>query len=45
MLSLGVACAAFVAGSTAVIAAPNTTNQPVDPKDSPLVQELSLIHI
>ena len=40
MLSLGVACAAFVAGSTAVIAAPNTTNQPVDPKDSPLVQEL-----
>ena len=40
MLSLGVACAAFVAGSTAVIAAPTTTNQPVDPKDSPLVQEL-----
>ena len=40
MLSLGVACAAFVAGSTAVIAAPNTTNQPVDPKASPLVQEL-----
>ena len=40
MLSLGVACAAFVAGSTAGIAAPTTTNQPVDPKDSPLVQEL-----
>ena len=40
MLSLGVVSAAFVAGSTAVIAAPVAMNQPVDPKDSPYVQEL-----
>lgn len=40
MLSLGVVSAAFVAGSTAVIAAPEAMNQPVDPKDSPYVQEL-----
>ena len=40
MLSLGVVSAAFVAGSTAVIAAPGAMNQPVDPKDSPYVQEL-----
>ena len=40
MLSLGVVSAAFVAGCTAVIAAPVAMNQPVDPKDSPYVQEL-----